>query len=149
MGFSTETSVGKTGTWARCNRHREHYELVYLLVKIRVVLNEKWRSKLYPGTHYVIEPSHYGTYFELRKEIISRLCSCFILLFLNLCPSPNRCKGAYAPGKLLGFSSDHLLLPTCFRRRFLLLRSCLHCSSLNGFLPKMKIKAAEHILKIC
>uniref|UniRef100_A0A0D3ADF4 DUF3700 domain-containing protein n=1 Tax=Brassica oleracea var. oleracea TaxID=109376 RepID=A0A0D3ADF4_BRAOL len=46
MGFSTETSVGRTGTWARCNRHREHYELVYLVVKIRVVLNEKWRSKL-------------------------------------------------------------------------------------------------------
>ncbi|KAF3606148.1 hypothetical protein DY000_02048479 [Brassica cretica] len=46
MGFSTETSVGRTGTWARCNRHREHYELVYLVVKIRVVLNEKWRSKV-------------------------------------------------------------------------------------------------------
>jgi len=46
MGFSTETSVGRTGTWARCNRHREHYELVYLVVKIRVVLNEKWKSKV-------------------------------------------------------------------------------------------------------
>uniref|UniRef100_A0A0D3EH58 Non-haem dioxygenase N-terminal domain-containing protein n=1 Tax=Brassica oleracea var. oleracea TaxID=109376 RepID=A0A0D3EH58_BRAOL len=46
MGFSTETSVERTGTWAQCNRHCEHYELVYLVVKIRVVLNEKWRSKV-------------------------------------------------------------------------------------------------------
>ena len=46
MGFSTETSVGKTGIWARCNRHRERYEMVYLLVKIEVVLNEKWRFKV-------------------------------------------------------------------------------------------------------
>lgn len=46
MGFSTEMCIGKTGIWARCNRHREHYELVYLLIKIRVVLNDKWRSKV-------------------------------------------------------------------------------------------------------
>ena len=45
MGFSTETSVGKTGIWARCNRHHEHYELVYLIVKIQVILKEKWISK--------------------------------------------------------------------------------------------------------
>lgn len=39
MSFSTDTSVGRTGTWARCNR--EHYELMYLFVKIGIVLNEK------------------------------------------------------------------------------------------------------------
>ena len=43
MDFPTETSVGMIRVWARCNRHREHYELVYLLVKIEVGLNKKWR----------------------------------------------------------------------------------------------------------
>ena len=46
----------------------------------------EWRKledflQLYLGTHYVIEPSHYGTYFELKKEIISRLYS-WIIFFL-------------------------------------------------------------------
>ena len=48
----------------------------------------EWRKseiflQLYPETHYVIKPSHYGTYFELRKEIIYRLCS-WIIFFFNL-----------------------------------------------------------------
>ena len=48
----------------------------------------EWRKsedflQLYLGTHYVIKPSHYGTYFELRKEIISRLYS-WIIFFFNL-----------------------------------------------------------------
>ena len=29
-----------------CNRHHEYDELVYLLVKIEIVLNEKWKSKV-------------------------------------------------------------------------------------------------------
>ena len=60
------------------------YESVHKTSSIRLLI--EWRKseiflQLYFGIHYVIEPLHYGTYFELRKKIIFRLCS-WIIFFL-------------------------------------------------------------------
>lgn len=61
------------------------YEIIHKTSFARLLI--EWRKSedflhLYLGTHYVIEPSHYGTYFELRKEIIFRLCSCIIIFLI-------------------------------------------------------------------
>ena len=79
MGYSTETYVEMIGMWAWCNHHREHFELVYSFVKIKVVLMKNG------GQKWIIYKDciafNWVNYINLSNESLWILISCIFLMF--------------------------------------------------------------------